>query len=259
MRTYNPYFVIQSIPDLLALLPVTLLVLAATAAIGTVLGAILARAGRSRLAIVRKSAEMYIAGVRCTPPIVMLFMIYYGLPLIIQAIAGVDINSMNKAVFVIIALALLFSSNMAEIIRAAYESVDRGQKEAAVSIGLSEMQTFTRILLPQATAAALPNFTSSLVNLMKDGSLAYTIGLLDMMGQGTLIISRNHGAYGLEIYTALAIIYWLLTILTEKVLAVWEEKLSVGDAATVVSRTIRSGRLPAMFKQFSQFKGGEPF
>lgn len=229
MRSFNPSFVIESIPNLLAWLPITLLVLAATAVIGTVLGAILARSGLSRLSVLRTVSALIIGAVRCTPPIVMLFLIYYGLPIIVRSTTGMDINTWHKAFFVIAALAILFSANMAEIMRAAYTSIDRGQREAAVSVGLSENQAFARIVLPQATAAALPNFTTALVNLAKDGSLAYTIGLVDMMGQGNLIIARNHGAYGLEIYTALAIIYWLFTIVLEKVLLHWEKRLRAGS------------------------------
>jgi L-cystine transport system permease protein len=63
---------------------------------------------------------------------------------------------------------------------------------------------------------------------MKEGALAYTIGMIDMMGQGTLIISRNYGAYGLEIYIALALIYWALTIIIEKGFGLLERFLSRG-------------------------------
>ncbi len=63
---------------------------------------------------------------------------------------------------------------------------------------------------------AIPNFTNALVNLMKEGSLAYTIGLIDIMGKGQLLIGQNHGSYSLEVYLALFILYWTLTLLIEK-------------------------------------------
>jgi L-cystine transport system permease protein len=215
MRSFNPSFVIESIPNLLAWLPITLLVLAATAVIGTVLGAILARSGLSRLSVLRRvRSDYWSSTLYTTDRDAFLNLLWsadhrqkhnwYGHQHLAQGIVR------HRS------LAILFSANMAEIMRAAYTSIDRGQREAAVSVGLSENQAFARIVLPQATAAALPNFTTALVNLAKDGSLAYTIGLVDMMGQGNLIIARNLGAYGLEIYTALAIIYWLFTIVLEK-------------------------------------------
>jgi L-cystine transport system permease protein len=75
---------------------------------------------------------------------------------------------------------------------------------------------------------ALPNFGNALIALMKEGALAYTIGMIDMMGQGTLIISRNYGAYGLETYIALALIYWALTIIFERTFRGIEKYLSRG-------------------------------
>jgi L-cystine transport system permease protein len=78
---------------------------------------------------------------------------------------------------------------------------------------------------------ALPNLGNSFIILMKEGALAFTVGLVDVMGQGTLIISRNYGAYALETYLALALIYWLLTIALEKSFFFLEKRLSQGRKA----------------------------
>ena len=80
--------------------------------------------------------------------------------------------------------------------------------EAGVSIGLTPNQTFWRIIFPQAFQVALPNMTTAVLNLMRDAALAYTIGFVDVMGAGNLLISRNLGNYSLETYTAVAILYW---------------------------------------------------
>ena len=85
--------------------------------------------------------------------------------------------------------------------------------EAGLSIGLTGYQTFRRILLPQIFKIALPNITTAILNLMKDAALAYTIGLVDVMGAGNLLISRNLGNYSLETYTAVAFIYWGLALI----------------------------------------------
>ncbi|MGL4790518.1 MAG: ABC transporter permease subunit, partial [Anaerotignaceae bacterium] len=129
---------------------------------------------------------------------------------------GININNTHKGVFVISAFVILFSATMAEIMRSAYLAVDKGQTEAALSIGLSPFQAFKIIVLPQAIKYALPNFANSLITLIKEGSLAYTVGLIDIMGKGTLIIGKNYGAYAIETYLALAIIYWIITIVIEK-------------------------------------------
>ncbi|MBR6341107.1 MAG: amino acid ABC transporter permease, partial [Treponema sp.] len=74
----------------------------------------------------------------------------------------------------------------------------------------------------------LPNLGNSMIALLKEGSLAFTIGLIDIMGKGNLIISLNFGAYGIETYIALAIIYWVLTLVIEQVFKLAEKKFSKG-------------------------------
>ena len=109
--------------------------------------------------------------------------------------------------------------------RAAYLSVDHGQYEAAVSIGLSSFTALRRIVLPQAAVVALPNFGNSVLNLMKEGSLAYTIGLIDLLGEGNLIISRQYGGSALEVYIAVGIIYLGLAFLITRSTLLLEQKL----------------------------------
>jgi L-cystine transport system permease protein len=172
-------------------------------------------------------ANVYIYVTRCVPSIVMLFIVYYGLPEFLRPF-GIDINGMGHGVFVIITFTILFAATMAEVFRSAYEAIDRGQREAALCVGMSEFQAFTRIILPQCTVVVLPNFTNALVNLMKEGTLAYTIGLIDLMGKGQWIIGMNNGGYSLEVYLALFVVYWVLTILIEKALGGLERYLSKG-------------------------------
>ena len=141
---------------------------------------------------------------------------------------GVNINFWPKMIFVIMALTLLYSAQLAEIIRSALAAVGPGQYEAGIASGLSPFMTMVRIVIPQAFVIAIPNLGNSLIALLKDGSLAYTIGLIDMMGSGNLIISRNYGAYALETYIALAIIYWGLTLLIENLFKFLEKQFSRG-------------------------------
>lgn len=131
-------------------------------------------------------------------------------------------------IFVIIALSLLYSAQLAEIIRSALITVGKGQLEAGLSIGLTPFQSMSRIVIPQAFVVALPNLGNSLIALLKEGALAYTIGLIDVMGAGNLIISRNYGAYALETYIALAVVYWTLTLIIENVFKYLEKRFSKG-------------------------------
>src|SRR5574344_571163 len=225
---FDPSFIIHVLPDLLPFLGVTFEIMTGTIIAGLALGFVLARAKLGANKAARSAASGVISAFRCTPSIVMLFIMFYGLPKIAEVVFGTDINDWPKTVFVVCALGLLFSASAAEIMRSSYNAVDRGQTEAAVTAGLTPFQAFYRIVLPQAFVVALPNLGNSLIALLKEGSLAYTIGLIDIMGEGNMVIQRNYGAYALETYIALAVIYWILTIAIEQLFKKLEAHYSRG-------------------------------
>ncbi len=194
---------------------------------GTILGFILAIMKLGKNKIAQKIAHGFTTILRCTPSIVLLFLVYYGLPAIGDNF-GINLNDLNTAIFVVITFTLQFGALMSEVIRSAYESIDKGQYEAAVSVGLSNTQALWRIILPQAFVVALPNFGNSLLELLKEGALAYTIGLIDIMGKANLIIASNINAHALEIYIGLSIIYWVLSIAIEQFFLKLERLFSKG-------------------------------
>lgn len=224
MRPFHPHYILEVLREILPYVPVTLAMMFGTVFFGGLIGILLAAAKIRKGKISRALAEIYIYITRCIPSIVMLFIVYYGLPELFLAF-GIDLNSLHKGFFVITTFSVLFAANMSEVFRSAYQAIDAGQREAAVSIGMTPWQAFRRILLPQCTVVALPNFANALVNLMKEGSLAYTIGLIDMMGKGQLIIGLHQGSYALETYLALTVLYWLLTLLIEKSFGFIENRL----------------------------------
>ena len=198
-----------------------------TIVIALLLSILIVKGRLSKNKVAVKIASGYVGALRCTPSIVLLFIVFYGLPRLFLAF-GIDLNFWPKAFFVIVALSLLYAASLSEVIRSAYLAVGKGQYEAAVSVGLTEFQAIRRIVFPQAFVIALPNLGNSLVSLLKEGSLAYTIGLIDVMGAGNLLISRNMGAYAIETYVALALIYWIATIILENLFKFLEKKFSVG-------------------------------
>ena len=227
MRPFHPLFIFEVLPQLVPYLLVTAGIVIGTVFFGSLLGLVLAAAKIRRGKIGTALANIYIYVTRCVPSIVLLFIVYYGLPEFLLMF-GIDINNAGKGFFVITTFSILFAANMSEVFRSSYEAVDRGQREAAVSIGLTEFQAFRRIVLPQCIRVAIPNFTNTLISLMKEGSLAYTIGLIDIMGKGQLIIGQNQGSYSLEVYLALFILYWILTIVIENGFGAIELNLSKG-------------------------------
>ncbi|MDD3904352.1 MAG: amino acid ABC transporter permease [Sphaerochaeta sp.] len=230
-RPFSPTFLFTVIPRLLPYLKVTFWVMGGTIFFGLIVGFLLAKAKLQGNVFSKTLAHGYTWALRCTPSIVLLFIVFYGLPKALLEIFGININSWHRGIFVVVTFSLLFAATFSEIMRSAFLAVEKGQYESAVSIGLSPFQAFQRIVFPQAVVVALPNLGNSFIILMKEGALAFTVGLVDVMGQGTLIISRNYGAYALETYLALALIYWLLTIALEKSFFFLEKRLSQGRKA----------------------------
>lgn len=227
-RPFYPVQILNSLKIILPKLGVTFGVVLGTVFFGLLLSILIVRQKYSKYSFWRGFAATYIHILRCTPSIVLLFIVFYGIPKFMLVLFDVNINFWPKMFFVIIALTLLYSAQLAEIIRSALEAIGPGQFEAGISIGLTPFQTMTRIVIPQAFVVALPNLGNSLIALLKEGSLAFTIGLIDVMGSGNLIISRNYGAYALETYIALAIVYWGLTLIIERTFCYLEKRYSKG-------------------------------
>ena len=97
---------------------------------------------------------------------------------------GININRWDKLYFVIITYGLNAAAFKAEMIRAAIISIPVGQAEAAYSIGMTKLQAFSRIIAPQSVIIILPTLGITLVGLLQDTSLAFTLGIIDVMGQG---------------------------------------------------------------------------
>lgn len=214
-KYFDAKYIWDSFPMLIPYITVTFQVALLSVLFGTLLGFVLAamKLGNSKFA--KLIANGYTTALRCTPSIVLLFLVYYGIPAIADHF-GVNLDNVEKIFFIVITFSLQFAAAMSEVIRSAYASIDKGQFEAAVSVGMSNTQAYWRIILPQALVVALPNFGNSLLELIKEGSLAYTIGLIDVMGKASLIIDGRFNAHALETYIALSVIYWVISILIEQ-------------------------------------------
>lgn len=124
----------------------------------------------------------------------------------------------------LIVLSLASSAYMAESLRASIQSIDKGQMEAAKSIGMTYIQAMTRIILPQAIRVAVPTLFSSFMNIIKDTSLVFAIGVQEMMATAKL-----EGASGyryLESYICVLIIYWVINSIMNLIQKYTETKLS---------------------------------
>lgn len=226
-KYFDASYIWNSIPVLLPFLKVTFLVAGSSIVLGTIFGLLLAAAKLSSIKLLQKLANLYTTIMRCTPSIVLLFLVYYGVPALAENF-GINLHSIETSIFVVVTFTLQFAAIMSEVIRSAYLAIDKGQFEAAVSVGLTPLQAYRRIVFPQALVIALPNFGNGMIALLQEGALAYTIGLIDIVGKANLIIASNINAHALEIFIALAIVYWVLSIIIEKFFAMLEKFFGKG-------------------------------
>jgi len=164
--------------------------------------------------------------------LVQLYLTYYGIPMILRAINeayGTSFNTSGIApiVFALIALSLNEAAYSSESIRAAIESVDKGQMEAALSIGMTTPQALRRIILPAALVVALPSLGNSLIGLIKGTSLVFVTAVVEMTAAGRLLASRNFRYF--EMYLSLAIIYFLITSVVSWLLHTVEKRLRCNE------------------------------
>lgn len=217
---FEPSLIFESIPKLLPYLLVTIKILGLSITLGLLLGILIAVPKLYNIPILKEIVTVYISFIRGTPILIQLFLVFYGLPVVV-ALFGVNITRMDPFYFVIITYTLSNAAAFAEIFRASIKSIDYGQTEAAYSIGLTAWQNFYRIVFPQAFRVAFPNIANASISSLKDTSLAFSIGVMDIMGRGeTLIAATTHA---IEIYIALAIIYYVIVLLFERAFK-WIEK-----------------------------------
>ena len=203
---FNRIFMLEAFPPLLSYLPMTLFLAITSMVIASVMGMVLALIIRNRIVVLTQFAEIYISFFRSVPTLVTLFIFYFGIP---QLFPG--ISMMNAISATIIALSFKTAANLAEEFRGAMNSVDKGQIEACLSVGLTRWQGFRRIVLPQTVRIAVPGMSNYLIMLIKESSLAFTVGVTDIFAQ-TKILASNSFRF-LESYLAVALIYWAVTIL----------------------------------------------
>lgn len=227
-RKFDITYVFDFIPKLLAYLNITLLIVGSSILLGLVIGMLVVLPRLYNVPILKRISQVYVSFFRGTPILIQLFLIYYGLPTILQWI-NIDISRVAVLYFVILAYALNSGAFVSEMIRASVSAVDKGQIEAAQSIGMSGYQTFTRIILPQALAISIPLFGNLVIGNLKDTSLAFTLGVMEMTGRSqTLGTATQHFV---ETYIALSLIYFVISMILEQGFLWLERRLHRHEAS----------------------------
>lgn len=197
---------------------------------GLLLGLILALVRINKIPILNQLRALFVSFIRGTPILVQLYLSYTGIPLILKAInmnygTNFNVNTIPAMLFVIVAFALNEGAYNSETIRAAIQSVDKGQIEAAKSLGMTNFQVFMRVTLPEAATVATAPLGNALIGLLKSTSLAFVAGVVEMTARAQIIGGSTFRLF--ETYLALALVYWPICIIFELLIRGLERKLDV--------------------------------
>ncbi|MCI3197188.1 amino acid ABC transporter permease [Bacillus sp. HU-1818] len=197
---FNLKLAIESFPYVIKGIWYTLLISFVSMLAGTMLGLFISLARMSKYALLRWPARLYISFMRGVPILVILFILYFGFPYI-----GIEFSAVTAA---LLGFSLNSAAYIAEINRSAISSVDKGQWEAAASLGLSYWKTMRGIILPQSVRVALPPLANVLLDLIKASSLAAMITVPELLQHAKIIGGREFDYMTMYILTAL--IYWAI-------------------------------------------------
>ena len=208
-KLFDISLVFTQLPKLTSYLYVNLEIAAIALVIGWAAGLVIALIRINNVPVLKTLAALFVSVIRGTPIIVQLYITYFGIPILLRYINyynGTDfnINNIPGLVFAIIALGLNQSAFDSETIRASILSVDKGQIEAAKSMGMTRWQVLKRVLLPQAFSVAIPPLGNSLIGLIKGTSLVFVCGVIEMTAEGKILAGRTYRYF--EMYCSVAIL-----------------------------------------------------
>jgi His/Glu/Gln/Arg/opine family amino acid ABC transporter permease subunit len=153
---------------------------------------------------------------RAVPLLVLLIWLYYG----VTIITGLSFSAFQAGV---IGIGLLYGANLAEIFRAGLEAVPVGQREAALTLGLSRRQALQSVVLPQAVRISIPPLGNMWIGVLKDSTLVSILGIQEIMRTAQNVVLENFRPF--EIYTTVAVIYLILVFIFSRLIAVLERRM----------------------------------
>jgi polar amino acid transport system permease protein len=226
------YFSLQDVfnflPSLLQGAVITISVSLLAFALAVIFGLAFGIARISRVAPMRVAAACYIQFIRGTPLLLQLFFIYYVLPYV-----GIVLTPFVSGV---LGLTMNYAAYMAEVFRSGIQAIPKGQWEAGSSVGMSRPLLMRRIILPQAIRIIVPALGNFFVSIFKDSALVSVITLRDLMFSGQLLASATYKHF--EIFTMVAVIYFLISYPTAKLVEWVEAKIDITRRPTVIGMRV---------------------
>lgn len=217
--------------EILRGLAVTLQLALFTLPVGLILGFMAAFASMSHIRPLRYLGFGYTTIMRGLPEILTLFVVYNGVGLLLNALAQ-WVNPESPAIEFspfaagVVALGMVFGAFAGEVLRGAFNSLDAGQTEAGLAIGMSRNKIFWRIKLPQVWRFALPGLGNLWINMLKDTALVSVIALSDLMRMTKVAVGVTKQPF--TFYLVACLIYWVMCVLSEVILARMERRANVG-------------------------------
>ena len=225
-KYFDVSYMIQAFPQLLNYVHVTVLITVISAILGVILGSIIAIIRLKKVPVLN---QLFISFMRGTPFLVQLFLIYFGVPEIMSHM-GLNMKNVPGLVFVYAVFTLHIAAYSAEIMRSSIDAVSPGEKEAAKSLGMTEFQSYVRIILPQAFTMSIPSLTNLVIGMLKGTALIFNVGVVDMMRKADLM-GGNSQRY-LELFVDAAIIYGILIIIVSLLGRLLEKRFTVAGKET---------------------------
>jgi His/Glu/Gln/Arg/opine family amino acid ABC transporter permease subunit len=225
----NWELLIRTLPRLLEGAKISLIISLFAVILGVTLGILVAIGRLSKFWPTKALASVYVAFIRGTPMIVQIFIVHYGL-----AELGIRLPAMASG---IIALSLNSGAYMGEVFRGGIQSIDMGQTQAGLSVGLSPTQVFRYIVFPQAFRRVIPSMGNEMVTLTKDSSLVNFIGIAELTYKATLAAARTYEYF--TMYIGIAIVYFAITFVLSQLLASLERRMGPDDSNSQPGKGLR--------------------
>lgn len=217
MYNFAPQYFIEAFAPILSCLKMTMLVTFASFGLALVLAVVLALVGRIKNGVVQLVMKVWLSLFRGTPLIAQLFLFVYG---VFPLVPG--ISALSLEVKCILCLALSFSAFMAETIRGAILSVDKGQMEACITCGMSSLQGYIHVVLPQAFRLAIPSLMNNFIECFKGSAMGSIVGVMDMMLQAKMLANKSYRF--VEVYLCVLLLYWAINMVFVAIQRLIEQK-----------------------------------
>lgn len=218
--TWSWPFVWKMFPLLVKATAVTIQLALVSILFGTMIGFVIALCKVSRVKVLNWFGSIYTWVFRGVPLIVQLFIIYFGF----SAALGIDFAAKTAAV---IGLSICGGAYIAEIIRSGIQSIDKGQMEAGLSLGMTRGQVLRRVIIPQTYRRLIPPLGNEFISLMKDTALASTITVTELLRTAQVYAGSTYKPF--ELYISAGVIYLVLTTVFTLILGYVENRLATRE------------------------------